>query len=279
MKQVLWGTDLHLNFLDDADINSFLTGYKRLIEENESKGIETSSVIITGDSSEAQQLVSHLSMIQNTLELPVYFVCGNHDYWGSSFKTMRDNLIALPDDLKIKWMGSTDYVPLFESHALVGHDGWYDAVLGDWRSSQFMMNDWIRIAEFIHRRGDSLISNFRELSLESALHVVAGANKAIQDGFKQIVVITHIPPFADVAAFRGRPTEPSALPWYTSGLMGDKLMNLANENPDIEFTVLAGHTHENMSKKMLPNLIVHVGGAKYGSPAFRQVTLVSPDGR
>jgi 3',5'-cyclic AMP phosphodiesterase CpdA len=55
--------------------------------------------------------------------------------------------------------------------------------------------------------------------------------------------------------------------------MGDHIMQLAVENPDVEFTVLAGHTHEGISKQLWKNLTVHVGGAEYSHPRFREVAL------
>lgn len=277
MKQILWGTDLHYNFLEDDEIASFHTSQRQHLaassELADGTEIETPFIVLSGDISEGHTLIDHLKTLRKQMDIPIYFVCGNHDYWGTSFALLRPQLIALTEESDIKWLGAVEYAKLTSRHALVGHDGWYDAVLGDWKSSRFMMNDWRRIAEFAWSSGGTLVSKFRELALESARHVTKGAQKAIEDGFKHIIITTHIPPFEETAIYRGRPSEPDALPWYTSGIMGDHIMQLAFENPDVEFTVLCGHTHEAITRNIWKNLIVHVGGAEYSHPRFREVAL------
>lgn len=272
MRQILWGTDLHYNFLADNTLKEFHEMVANALRDE--KNTTTECVIVSGDISEGDKIVEHLKELRAGIGLPVYFVCGNHDYWHSSFEKVRRDISALAD-LGITWLGNKEvsFVTLSKTHALVGADGWYDAALGDWHESRFIMNDWHRIEDFSVLSMDARISRFRELALESALHIDNGIKKAVEAGVKDITILTHVPPFSDVAVYRGRPTEDHALPWYTSGIMGDHILQQATENPDITFTVLCGHTHEPMSKRLWNNLTVHVGGAHYGRPRFQAIAL------
>lgn len=284
MKQILWGTDLHYNFLDDDEIAKFHEYQKILLKGRSAKftalsdtaeTVDTKCIVVSGDISEGHQLIDHLKALHSQMNLPVYYVCGNHDYWGTSFSSLRPQLIELANSSDIKWLGAVDYVRLDDAHALVGHDGWYDAMLGDWKGSRFVMNDWFKIGEFLGLYEQELITRLRETALFSAKHIDNGIDKAIAAGFKQLIIVTHVPPFQDIAAYRGRPTEAHALPWYTSGIMGDHIMQKAIENPHVQFTVFCGHTHDAMSKKICNNLIAHCGAAAYGHPAFHDVALVN----
>jgi hypothetical protein len=94
-----------------------------------------------------------------------------------------------------------------------------------------------------------------------------GAEKAIADGKTEIIVLTHFPPFEEACLYRGRKSEPSALPWYSSKLMGDMLLSIADENPTVNITVLCGHTHSSAQTSPRPNLRVIVGHSDYGNPS------------
>ena len=78
--RIAWTTDLHLNFVDAARID-------RLIEEL--RDSQSDAVLIGGDTGEAVSFARHLKRIADALEVPVYFVLGNHDYYHSSIANVR----------------------------------------------------------------------------------------------------------------------------------------------------------------------------------------------
>jgi hypothetical protein len=46
--------------------------------------------------------------------------------------------------------------------------------------------------------------------------------------------------------------------------LGEALLELAGDHPDVDFLVLAGHTHGRREFQAAPNLMVRVGEARYG---------------
>ena len=258
MVEFLWGTDLHLDFLKTDDY------VRDWAEENFSQYHD--AVVLTGDTSLAPLLVHHLKIIRECSGKKVYFVLGNHDAWDGSIEKLRVELEnqSLKDE-GIVWLGSEQFVPVGNYSALVGHDGWYDALNGDYKNSRFAMNDWFRIREFVNLKCD-LVDYCRKLASQSSLHVGNACKSAISAGRKNIVVATHFPPFAEACFHKENPTEETVLPWYSSKTMGDTLLKLSKEHPDVKFTVVCGHTHSYADVSISENLRVVVGGAVYGLP-------------
>jgi predicted phosphohydrolase len=280
MKQILWGTDLHYNFLKHGKIRDFHGLVNEQIKESHANALlngedlTTLAVVISGDISEAPALKGHLEMIRGGLGLPVYFVCGNHDYWHKSFAETRAMLTEMTNETATKWLGAVSFIPLTDTTAIVGHDGWYDAVHGDWENSRFMMNDWFYTEEFKGKTVKQVVDYCRsDLATPGADHVKKGMRDAIEKGFKNLLVVTHVPPFKDCSMYNGRPGEETSVCWYTSAIMGDALYEVASENPDIEITVLCGHTHNGIVRQILPNMTVYVGQAAYSHPRYEFVGI------
>ena len=59
------------------------------------------------------------------------------------------------------------------------------------------------------------------------------------------------------------------MPWFTSKMMGDMLMDASKAFPQHTFTVFCGHTHGKFDGKITDNLSVHVGGAEYNKPGLQ----------
>lgn len=262
--KILWLTDLHLDFLNDHQIDEWCV--------NGPAREEYDIVVITGDTSVGPCLVDHLRSLKARLRKPVFFVCGNHDFWESSWEGLHSRLRdpRLVEN-GLTWMGTVDFLTLSPAVALVGHDGWYDGRHGKGERSRFVMNDWFKIREF--KGGADLLGTCRRLAKEGAEHVAKGCASALSAGAKEIVILTHFPPFPEVCLYRGRPSEPDALPWYTSAVMGETLVELVTSNRDVNFRVLCGHTHSSADRKILPNLHVIVGSSEYGSPSYEIIEV------
>src|SRR5688572_13250715 len=134
MKRVGWATDIHLNFLSNARIAAFC---------GEISNSEPDVFLIAGDISEAPSLEKHLRLVAEHLQLPIYFVLGNHDFYRSSVAEVRANARALGGNLH--WLPSAGVVALTETTALVGHDCWGDGRLGNARQSPIVLNDFLLI--------------------------------------------------------------------------------------------------------------------------------------
>jgi predicted phosphohydrolase len=278
MARYAWCTDTHLDFIshDTQKLITFVNSIKRL---------SVDGLLLTGDISVGPQLSEHLGLIEAGLEAPIYFVLGNHDYYHASIENMRGRMKELTNVSQyLKYLPTVPYVPISQSTALVGHDGWYDGLNGDRKNSTFVMSDWSQIQEFYEVAGNprelkwgnydmaAILKKSQELALEATQHVHDGIKAAIRYHDK-IIVMTHFPPFVESHMHEGRPGGMTALPWYTSKIMGDMLLNAAQTFPNKQFVVLAGHTHGKWDGQIREhkNLHCHVGHADYGRPEVQLV--------
>ena len=85
--------------------------------------------------------------------------------------------------------------------------------------------------------------------------------------------MTHIPPFKEVCLYDGKISDDNWLPYFGSKVMGDVLMEIANQNSEVEFLVLCGHTHS-AANVCYNNLVIEVGKADYCCPEIQKIILV-----
>jgi predicted phosphodiesterase len=90
----------------------------------------------------------------------------------------------------------------------------------------------------------------------------------------QIIVLTHIPPFAEACLYEGKISNDDWLPYFSSKASGDVLVNICSKHPNIDFLVLCGHTHCKAECAPLPNLIVEAGHAEYHRPAIQKIISI-----
>lgn len=261
MSNYTWLTDTHLDHLDEKSIVNF----GKTVASTGATGI-----FWTGDISNGPRLISHLAAFEQAVQRPIYFVLGNHDYYGSQIEFQRKRLGELANiSPYLKYMPNSSYLTLSPLTAVVGHDGWYDAFHGDPMRGTFILNDWNMINEYVSAKGIvDIIGISRKLAHEGTLHVMKGIKSATRYA-RNIIVLTHVPPFKEAATYRGRPSDEDALPWYTSKMMGDMLTDAAKSFPNHTFTVLCGHTHGKAEHHPTKNMVVRVGEAKYGAPAVQ----------
>src|SRR5581483_327042 len=275
MAKFAWATDIHLDHLGDDR--------QRIIQFGESLVQQApTGVFLTGDFSVAKLLAYHLGALEQICKRPIYFVLGNHDYYGARVEEVRRLMKDLTNASPfLRYLPTVPYVALngpglSGQTAVLGHDGWYDALYGDWQNSSFDMLDWHAIHDFIEVNGSkaTIASLARKYAHEGVTYVQNSIKQAVRY-HKNLVILTHYPPFAQAHVHEGRPGEPHVMPWFTSKMMGDMLMDAARAYPAVTFTVLAGHTHGKYEGKILPNLRVMVGGAEYGHPGLAGLVEVA----
>jgi predicted phosphohydrolase len=264
MARYAWATDTHLDFLNNNP-QAFLN-FAESLKQGDPTGI-----FLTGDISTAKNLVLHLSQIEKVVQRPIYFVLGNHDYYGSGVEAMRKSMKELSNMSQfLRYMPTMPYYGLSPATAVVGHDGWYDACYGDWQNSNFSMTDWNAIHDFKEVNGNkaTIVSLARKLAHEGVTHVQNGIKQAVRY-HRNIIILTHYPPFKESHIYQGKVGDDGAQPWFTSKLMGDMLLDASRVFPNNTFTVLAGHTHGRFSAKIRDNLQVNVGAAEYNAPTVQ----------
>jgi len=268
--KLAWATDIHLDCVSDV-----FEAVRRLKESSD----RCESFVISGDISISPMLISHLQALDDILDVPVYFVLGNHDYYLSNIEMTRRKVSdACRNFTYVRYLGALQHIKLENRVSMVGSDGWYDGHNGNPFASQFVMNDWIKIENFLpaikSTFGGKMIDKnvvlgiARELSASSASKVVSGIKSCINFS-EHIIIVTHVPPFAQSCVsskFEGADSR-EVTPWYTSKIMGDTILSAARAYPNKKFTVLSGHTHGNFEGNILNNLTVKVGKSEYGNPS------------
>ena len=268
MARFAWATDIHLDHLGD-DKQRIIQFGESLIKDG------PTGIFLTGDISVARLLAYHLGALEQICKRPIYFILGNHDYYGARVADVRGLMKNLTNASPfLKYMPTVPYLALTGpgmsgQTAVIGHDGWYDAYYGDYNTSSFQMLDWRAIHDFIEVNGakSTIVAKAREYALEGVTYVQNSIKQAVRY-HKNLIILTHYPPFAQAHIHEGHQGDGNAAPWFTSKMMGDMLLSAAKAYPAVNFTVLAGHTHGKYEGKIAPNLRVLVGGADYGHPAL-----------
>jgi predicted phosphohydrolase len=237
------------------------------------------AVLLSGDISLSQYLGKHLLALENRLEMPVFFVLGNHDFWGSSIEKVRKNVTTLSSKSRyLRYLSSIPYIPLSPSTVIIGHDGWYDGLNGNPAHSKFVMNDWNLISDFATLKNhcnlghdlQAILNVARKHAVTAARHIALGINSSLQQHKpNKIIVATHVPPFVNPLDFHRSVSAGDLYPWYSSKIMGDMLLTAAKHNPHVQFKVFCGHIHTNYEGYVTPNLLLRSGKSEYSEPTVQ----------
>jgi len=262
MKRVVWLTDIHLNFLPAARVAAYL---------GQVAAERPDAVLVSGDIGESHNVCDYLVDIHRAIDRPVYFVLGNHDYYHGSIRETRRRV----EELCASWP-SLHYLSVEADHQLaphvgvVGCDGWADGRLGDYARSLVMMHDWKLIAEFAQHDKQSRWEVLKGLADEAADHLRCVLPPALAK-YRDVLLITHVPPFREACWHEGNISDDHWLPHFTCQAAGQAILEVMQAHPDNRLTVLCGHTHGHGETQPLQNVQVVTGGAQYGAPAISRV--------
>jgi len=260
MARYGWLTDIHLNFLSPAQRQQF---YERL----GAAGLD--ALLIGGDIGEAPSVVRYLTELEEAFPGEIYFVLGNHDFYKGSIGRVRERVARLvASSRRLCWLSMAGVVRLAETTALVGHDGWADGRLGDGIRSEVLLNDHFLIAELSGLEKPELYRRLAALGDEGADCLGPVLDKALQS-YPRVLLLTHVPPFAEACWHEGRISNPDYLPHFASQAMGETILEVLSRYPGRELTVLCGHTHSPGVAEVRLGLTVHTGGAVYGRPEIQ----------
>lgn len=271
--RLAWVTDIHLNFVDTAPRHQF---YQCL-------GNDAEAVAISGDIAESPDVVAYLREMEHSLQRPVFFVLGNHDFYRGSIGETREAIARLAAQSEhLVYLTSNEVVELTPETALVGHDGWADARLGDFRNSNVILNDYVLIEELRkwkrHGPGEMDIGLDKETLTEAlgALGDEAGRHfertlREAAERYTNVIAVTHVPPFREAAWYEGHTSDDNYLPHFSCEAAGDAMLRVMQSHPQCNLLVLCGHTHGSGEANLLSNLKVLTGKALYGSPEVQRV--------
>ena len=264
--RLAWATDIHLNFVTTAARRRFLESIRE----------QADALLVTGDIAESNNLGQTL-VVMDVLGKPIYFVLGNHDFYRGSVSATR---LAVAEMIRgsqtMVYLSQAGVVELTPSTALVGHDGWADARLGDFDGSEVILNDFLLIDELrcwknINTLDKPALRRVLEALGDEAATYLKGVLPSAAERYPHVIVATHVPPFREAAWYQGRPSADDYLPFFSCKAVGDVLVDVARSRPRCQILVLCGHTHGGGELQVLENLRVVTGAAEYDHPRIETV--------
>jgi len=262
MKRFAWLTDIHLNFLPIDEVDRFLAN---LAAER------LDGVLLGGDIAEAIDLCEYLERLDERLELEVYFVLGNHDYYGGWVELVREQVRRLcAARPRLHYLTDSGSFGLARAVGLIGHDGWADARLGDYEKSVVSMQDFRLIGDFVGLGKAARLPRLHALGDEAGDHIRRVLPEALGK-FDEVVLLTHVPPLREACWHEGKTSDDDWAPFFTCRALGDAILAVMTDHPQKRLTVLCGHTHGSGVAHPLPNVEILTGGATYGRPTVQRV--------
>lgn len=272
--QLAWASDIHLNSVKSLELR------RRFYQSASESG---DGLLITGDLSKGRDLEEKLRELEFFVGKPVYFVLGNHDFYGRAIaETRREVTEICRASKRLVYLSEANIVRLSSNTALVGHDGWADGQMGDIENAASTFGDYLSIHDLRQWMNEhwgltlkhlKLRQKVHDLGAEAAAHLASLLTEAAET-FEQVIVATHIPPFREVAWYMGQPCDENRLPYFACKAVGDLLLRSVRAFPRCKFLVLAGHTHHPAEEVLRQNLSAFVARAEYGEPRIERVFSV-----
>jgi Icc protein len=265
VTRIAWLSDIHLEFLQPDARLAFIDHLAESMPD---------IVLVGGDTGIASNFASFLQVLEMRLECPIYFVLGNHDFYRGSISQVRATAEKLSRSSSwLRWLTTQGIVEITASTGLIGHDSWADGRLGNGSASQVELNDYLLIKELtglspqrrfmqLAKLGDEAAEYFRKLLPQACAR------------FKNIILLTHVPPFREACWHEGKISDDEHLPHFACKAVGEILTSVITEHPECKLTVLCGHTHSPGVANILPNLCVKTGSAEYGRPRLQELIII-----
>jgi hypothetical protein len=107
------------------------------------------------------------------------------------------------------------------------------------------------------------IEAWRAIADQSTYYLVDKIEKAIEQGYKNIYVLTHFPPWKEATRDVGTVFEKFWMPYNVNVRLGVALEEVMVNHKKKHITVLAGHTHTDCWIHVSRNIECKVSKAKY----------------
>ncbi len=214
-------------------------------------------------------------LFEEFFQSPVYFVLGNHDYYGGSIESVRERVIEICSKSKwLHWLPRSGIVQLSSDTCLIGHGGWADGRFGDYERSRVLLNDYLKIQNFIKAGHVGRLALLNSLGDQAATYFQDVFPGALEQ-FEHVIVLTHVPPFKESCWHEGEISADDWFPHFSCKAVGDVLVKHMRNASEKKMTVLCGHTHSSGTCQILPNLEVKTGGAQYGKPEVQEIVNIN----
>lgn len=249
--RLAWITDPHFDRMSDQRFSG---------EIHRLSNIRCDSYLITGDLSIAGRINDHLARLSKVLApRPVFFVTGNHDYFGSSFAEVDAGLNEVCHrHANLIQLGYGEIIRLSATTCLIGHRGWCDGLAGDGVETSVWSSDQSKISDFRGLDHDQFFDAMEAKGRDSAIYLRSILPAALSR-YQTVLIASHFPPFPDGVIHEGRRAGDAWLPFYTNQSVGRLIAGIALNHPRKRIIVCAGHTHRPITTNILRNLELRVG--------------------
>lgn len=262
-NSALWLSDLHLDKASGQQIGHLLANIS---------ATSADCFFITGDISNARSLTDHLGVIAAACRpRHIFFTTGNHDYYGGSIARVGADIDSVcAEILNLHHLDGRQIIPLNRNTCLIGHRGWADSRAGYGDRTCLSSPDHRAIHDFRRLTREQALHRMQELGRESAAFIRQILPLALTR-YRQVIMLTHTPPFAKAVRYNGAPCGPIHLPHFTNVAAGLAIRGIARAFPKRRITILAGHTHSSSVTHIDANICVRVAQARTGRPSLQEV--------
>jgi predicted phosphohydrolase len=229
------------------------------------RNTESDVVIATGDISDALNLRRHLGLLAEACyPRPLYFLLGNHDYYGGDFDGVASDVQSLCGAIgNLHHLDGSDVIQLSDKIGLLGHGGWADARAGDGMETTVQSRDGGSIKNFVGLNHSQMLDRMRSMGVTSAQRIRRIFPLALTR-YHHVIVATHVPPFYNAVLHHNNPADRKHLPHFCNLSMGVMLFGIMRYFPHRDATVLAGHSHGSCARRITRNLSIRVGASRVG---------------
>lgn len=264
VESLIWLTDPHLEFCSHRTRQLLYRSINQATGE---------IVIITGDLSAGSHRLAQYTELAEQIKKPVYFVLGNHDRYGTTFantETVVERVTALFSHM-VRLNGS-QLIPLNNSVALIGVDGWADGLGGEGPETDTRIDDFYQILDFATAPEPQVFREMKERACKYSRALKPSLVRALKQ-YQVTIIATHVPPYEGAAWHQGCPSSPAYQPFFSSPTMGKMIKAAVAEHPGKSVLVLCGHTHSPGIYRD-GNVLVLTAGARYGFPEISKTFLL-----
>jgi len=261
--KLLWLTDIHLDQTDPRTREAFF---------HTLRAAHCDAVLLTGDISTSHFLARDLGeLAQACAPRKVYFVLGNHDFYGSSFDHVdRIASSCCQKHTNLHHLGQGEIIRLGPDTALIGHRGWADGRAYGGKRAASCFPDQCGISDLRFRSPYPAFRRMNRLGRESGAYFRKILPYALSC-YSKVIIGTHVPLFASAVRFNGKPCDATKLPHYVNATAGALVQRVGERFPRKIITVLCGHAHHGNTVKIGNNLEVRLGEARRGRPSIQGV--------
>ncbi len=280
MKRYLFLTDTHFNFANKSPLRDpakhlskkqgieFLLDVRETIQQQQLDGLFLSGDVINGPNVE-----KHLLWISKILQIPIYFVRGNHENYFSNFKNIQSQISqACQQDSNLHYLDHCQPISLSENTALIGHTGWYDAGYRKPLTPLVFIWDFLFIEDF--RKCSSMADRYRLMRQKAneAARILGKKLLEALETHQEVILVTHWPPWVEHSgSFIGNHFWK---PYNASRVLAETLENIMWSFPNKKLTVLAGHSHNAREEQITSNICLKVGGSARDTLKMDSIILV-----